>query len=100
MLVRLVQLPNACSLMEVRELGKVTDVIFEPNTKPVGKETTPFPIVTRSIFEVSIQPLVVLDFTFQMRSVIPVQRMNEKSPMEVTELGMVRLVTPVQESNA
>ena len=108
--------------MDVTELGMVTDVILEPDTKPEGSTSTLEPIVTWVILDLVMFPIDEQFLAFQINLVSeqllnasfpmemteepivtlasPVQSWNALSPISVTELGMVTLVSPVQLSNA
>ena len=82
--------------IEVTELGMVMDVIFEPLTKLSGNILTPLPIVADVIPPVVILPFDEQFFAFQIRLVKPLQPSKAFSPIEVTELGIVTDVKPMQ----
>ena len=83
--------------IEVTELGIVTSVIFEPLRKLSGNNSTSLPIVADVMPPVDILPFEEQFFAFQIRLVKPPQPSKAPSPIDVTELGIVIDVKPLQQ---
>ena len=95
-----VQFIKALLLMEVRLLGRFTDIILEPETKLFGKVSTPDPMVTFVIFIFGISPIVEQFLAFHVSSAKLLQPENALSPIEETKMGIVTLVSALQPEKA
>ena len=94
MLVSPLQLENALLPIEMTVLGIVTLLILEPLTKLSGNVCTWLPIVTVSIFDFGILPILLHSFAFHVNVLIPAQLPKVLLPIVETLLGIVMLVKP------